>query len=402
MKPFDAACQVIRRLRRSGYEALLAGGCVRDRLLCVEPKDYDVATSATPAEVQGLFERTEPVGVQFGVVLVMIGMHAIEVTTFRDECDYRDGRHPGRVTWTSLRGDASRRDFTINAMFLDPETGEVIDHVGGQSDLDQRRLRTVGLPAARFEEDRLRMLRAVRFAARFALAVDPSLRAAARVLAPRIVEVSRERITEELTRMAEGPSLDRALSLLEDFGLRLHVLPGVPVTPDKIVGLGGLPYPRSRTLGWAALLHGIGQPARSALLNTLRLSRVDRREIEALLDLAPQIVGFSGLDVVDQKRAVRVPAYRDAVVLVAALEGKDVVAPACQARARWSDRELFPPRYLDGTDLLALGIPPGPEVGRVLRLLEDETLCGQIRSVEDARRRVMSRGEATDQGSAPG
>jgi len=404
MEPYDSAVYVIRALREAGHEALLAGGCVRDRLLGEPPKDFDVATSAEPAEVQRLFERTEPVGAQFGVVLVLVGGNAIEVATFRSDGDYHDGRHPSWVRFSTPREDALRRDFTINALFLEPDSGRVIDFVGGREDLAARRLRTVGNAEARFREDRLRMLRAVRFAARFELAVDPPVRAACRRMAPCIRGVARERITDELTRIAVGPAPDRALALLQDFGLLPWVLPGVAADGPGLSTLRRLPSPRSVPLGLAGFLRRVSGPARERVLGGLRLSGADRKAVGAILDIASRLRRFRELDVAGQKRLVRRPEFADAIALELAADPADGVAAleaARVARTSWSETDLHPSRHLDGSDLIALGVPAGPEIGRLLRLLEDEALRGRVKSREDAMR-VVLRGRRGEEGGEEG
>ncbi|MBN2489358.1 MAG: CCA tRNA nucleotidyltransferase [Planctomycetes bacterium] len=392
MDAFECGRQVIRVLRAAGHQALLAGGCVRDRLLGEEPADYDVATSARPEEVIALFGRTERIGVQFGVVLVLVGGRSVEVATFRSDGDYRDGRRPVRVYYTGLEADARRRDFTINALYLDPETSAVIDLVGGRRDLEDRVLRTVGDARARMEEDRLRMLRAVRFAVRFGLRVEPEIRAACRALAPRLAEVARERITDELWRMAAGPAPDRALVLLADLGLLERVLPGVTADPQKLGGLGRLPCPRPAAVGLAGWLWAVAPAVAAGVLERLRLARADRRAVEGLLERAPRLGRFAALDVAAQKRLVRDPAFPDALALAAAMRGAEDpgVREARRAQAAWSAADLDPPRFLDGADLVALGVPQGPAVGELLRALEDEALRGRLPDVEAARRFVRA------------
>jgi len=399
MEPYDSAVHVIRALRKAGHEALLAGGCVRDRLLGEVPKDFDVATSAEPARVQELFERTEPIGAQFGVILVLVGGNAIEVATFRSDGDYVNGRHPRSVHFSTPREDALRRDFTINALFLDPETGQVIDFVGGQEDLAAGRLRTVGDARARFREDRLRMLRAVRFAARFALEVDPAIRAACRRMAACIRAVARERITDELTRMAVGPAPDRALALLHDFGLLPWVLPGVAADGPGLTTLRRLPSPRSTPLSLAGFLRRVTGPALERVLGDLRLSGAVRKGVEAVLEIAARLPGFRDLDVAAQKRLVRRPEFADGLALEnAAGDDKHVAAleSVRAARASWSEVDLHPSLHLDGSDLKAMGVPAGPEIGRLLRELEDEALRGRVKNRADAVRVVERRRRGLD------
>ncbi|MBV8488528.1 MAG: CCA tRNA nucleotidyltransferase, partial [Planctomycetaceae bacterium] len=242
----DFASEIVQRLRRAGYRALWAGGCVRDLLLGLVPADYDVATSATPEQVMlSLPFRTLTVGISFGVVRVrhprFPGVE-VEVATFRSDRAYVDGRRPTSVDFSTAEEDAARRDFTINGMFMDPETSEVIDYVGGLADLRNGLLRAIGEPSHRFEEDKLRLLRALRFAARFGLTIEPRTLSALRAMAAQVVVVSPERIAQELRRMLVHPTRARAMDLALDFGLIAAILPplvemrglfqGKPVQPE--------------------------------------------------------------------------------------------------------------------------------------------------------------------------
>ncbi len=236
----DFALDVVRRLRGANHEALWAGGCVRDQLLGLTPKDYDVATSARPEEVRQLFRRTVAVGMSFGVVDVIgprhdHGYHNVQVATFRSDGSYSDGRHPDAVIFSSAREDALRRDFTINGMFYDPLGEKLIDYVGGQEDLEARVLRAIGNPDERIREDKLRMLRAVRMATRFGLTFDPATAAAVQTLAREINVVSAERVADELRKTLVDPRRARGLSLFFELGLAAQVLP-------ELVPMRGLPH----------------------------------------------------------------------------------------------------------------------------------------------------------------
>src|SRR5271170_5073828 len=292
----EFAISIIQTLRQQGFLAYLAGGCVRDFLLKREPADYDVATSATPAQVMEIFPDTYAVGAQFGVVLVPVPdlltedqrtnadenvlpkSRAVEVATFRSDLGYSDGRRPDEVRFSlDPREDVARRDFTINGMMLDPSTSEVLDFVGGRNDLEAGIIRAIGDPGQRFAEDKLRMLRAVRFAARFEYAIDQSTLAAMQNLASEIQVVSRERVRDELTRMLIEGHGRRAFLLLDQTGLLKEVLPeisamkGVQQPPEfhpegdvfvhTLLLLENLPRPCPPTLAWGALLHDVGKPA---------------------------------------------------------------------------------------------------------------------------------------------
>src|SRR6476620_2044024 len=283
------AVDIVRSLRALGHQAYLVGGCVRDLLLGREPADYDVSTDATPAQVMKIFPRTYAVGAQFGVILVPVSQSdgdagsevvpesVVEVATFRSDVGYSDGRHPDEVRFSKdPREDVERRDFTINGLMLDPENDEVIDFVGGRKDIESGLVRTIGDPAKRFAEDKLRMLRAVRFAARFDYAIDQSTMVAIQSLSADIHQVSNERVRDELTKMVTDGEARRALQLLDETGLLREVLPeisamkGVEQPPQyhpegdvfvhTLLLLENLPHPCPPTLAWGALLHDVGKP----------------------------------------------------------------------------------------------------------------------------------------------
>ena len=276
----DFAQDVVVRLRRAGFQALWAGGCVRDILLGLTPVDYDVATSATPEQVmQSLPFRTITVGISFGVVRVRHprnGAIEVEVATFRSDCAYVDGRRPTSVVYSSPELDAARRDFTINGMFMDPISGQVIDHVGGLDDLHRQVLRAIGDPAERFREDKLRLLRAVRFAARFNMRIEPTTRDALERMAREVVAVSPERIAQELRRMLVHENRAAAMDMALEIGLIGAILPpvaamrglfqGKPMQPEgdlwdhTLLVLRLLPPKPSFTLAFAALIHDVGKP----------------------------------------------------------------------------------------------------------------------------------------------
>ena len=295
------ATQIVRRLRHAGFEAFWAGGCVRDALLGREPHDYDVATNATPDQIEALFPHTVPVGKQFGVIVVLEGGHQFQVATFRAEEDYQDGRRPGTVRFSHAREDAIRRDFTVNALFYDPITEQVHDWVGGEKDLRARLLRTVGSPDERFAEDHLRLLRAIRFAAQLGFDIEAQTMAAVQKHAEKIKLVSAERIRDELNKLFAPPHAARGLTLLHESGLMPHVLPELvptvtceqspdyhpegtvfnhirlmlenlevaPLAPRAEDEATGAATPRSarlattpsrESLAWSALLHDVAKP----------------------------------------------------------------------------------------------------------------------------------------------
>src|SRR5215475_5531582 len=224
MKP-DAAIEIVNELRRHGHEAYFVGGCVRDMVMNIEPADYDIATSAHPEQITRIFPRTETIGAQFGVVLVIKRGHPFEVATFRSDEAYIDGRHPSSVVFTDAKQDVLRRDFTINGLLYDTLTHQVIDYVNGCADIDEKIVRAIGDPHARFEEDKLRILRAIRFGARLGYTIEPGTWDAVATMAPRIHQVSSERIREELSRILMEGQATRGIRMLEESGLRAQILP---------------------------------------------------------------------------------------------------------------------------------------------------------------------------------
>src|SRR5499427_6346014 len=239
MKP-DAAIDIVKELRSHGHEAYFVGGCVRDMVMKIEPADYDIATSARPEQITRIFPRTETIGAQFGVVLVITRGHPFEVATFRSDEAYIDGRHPSGVVFTDAKQDVLRRDFTINGLLYDPLTNEVIDYVNGRADIDARIVRAIGDPRARFEEDKLRILRAIRFGARLGYTIEQETWNAVRAMAPKIHQVSLERIREELTRILTEGQAARGFRMLDESGLRAEVLPELTWTPHIETALGML------------------------------------------------------------------------------------------------------------------------------------------------------------------
>ncbi|HUF43660.1 MAG TPA: CCA tRNA nucleotidyltransferase, partial [Verrucomicrobiae bacterium] len=272
----EKAISVVQRLRGEGYEAYLAGGCVRDMLLHRPPQDFDIATSARPEDLQRIFPHTVPVGAQFGVVLVLLQDEAFEVASFRYDGPYLDGRRPAEVRYGSLQEDIQRRDFTINGMMYDPVDDRVIDLVGGRRDLERRVIRAIGDPRLRFQEDRLRMIRAVRFAASLNFAIEAETFDAIRQSAPSIARIAWERIGDEVTRLLTEGGARRGFELLDESGLLAVLLPeisalkGTPQSPDyhpegdvfqhTMLLLGHLDSAASETLAYGCLLHDVAKP----------------------------------------------------------------------------------------------------------------------------------------------
>jgi poly(A) polymerase len=442
---YQAAFADVLRLRAAGYEAYFAGGCVRDMLLGIEPKDFDVATSARPDVVLAMFPRTFAVGAQFGVVLVCQDFDdparpgqteiVTEVATFRSDVAYHDGRHPTEVRFSATpREDVLRRDFTINGIMFDPVldrqtcdlTSAVLDYVGGRSDLREGIIRAIGEPHRRFEEDKLRMLRAVRFAARFEYSIEAETMRAIRQFAPGVAQVSRERIRDEITKMLTEGHARRAFELLDSTGLLREVLPEVTklhnvaqppeyhpegdVWTHTLLLLEKLPAGASPTLAWGALLHDIGKPATfshhppdrirfnghvevgvkiaHAILRRLRFSNEDCMQILALVENHMRFGDVEKMKESTLKRFFRLPKFDEHL----ALHRLDVTSShgdlslydfAKRRREELPEEQVRPQLLVTGRDLIAAGYQPGPHFKEMLRFAEDAQLEGRIQSTEE-------------------
>lgn len=435
----SVATQIVDRLRSAGHEAYFAGGCVRDMLLGREPVDFDIATSATPAAVLDMFPRTFAVGAHFGVVLVATELGAAEilteVATFRSDGVYSDGRRPDAVLYTdSAEQDVQRRDFTVNGMMLDPailaQSGQlapaVLDFVGGMTDLQAGIVRAIGDPERRFAEDKLRMLRAVRFAARFRFAIEARSLQSIRTMAGEIRQVSQERVRDELTRMLTEGSARTAFELLETTGLLVEILPeiarmrGVEQPPQyhpegdvwthTLMLLEQLPAGCSSTLAWGALLHDIGKPptfrrapdrvrfdnhvevgVRMAeeICRRLRMSNNDTEQIVALVANHMRFGDVEKMKTSTLKRFLRLPAFEEHLALhrmdcMASHGDLSLYEFAKQHHETAEPEHIRPPLLLTGDDLIALGYRPGPDFRRILTLIEDAQLDGSIHTREGA------------------
>ncbi len=405
---------VVHRLRGGGHEALWAGGCVRDELLGRTPADYDVATSALPEQVRAIFgrSRTIAVGAAFGVITVVGPKDSgqVEVTTFRTDAAYTDGRHPDGVRFSTAREDAQRRDFTINGLFLDPVDGTVHDHVGGRADLEAGIVRAIGLPAERFSEDHLRMLRAVRFAAGFAFVLEAGTLEAIHRLAPLVATVSPERIAAELRVMVSRPGRGRALWLLRDTGLARVVLPEVAPAADDgaddarwddaVRTIEALDAP---TL--PLVLAILAERTPSALPRIASRLRLSNREAEAAAWARSALDAFAGRSPHPAERPWSSVqpwlAHRDAPLLADALQAHATVAagddPASAALSEWvagrmslPRARLDPPPLLGGHDLLRAGVPAGPGLGTMLERIRTLQLDGHLSTAAEALRWVES------------
>jgi poly(A) polymerase len=440
---YQAAREIVAKLRGAGHQAYFAGGCVRDMLLGIEPKDFDVATSATPDVVMGMFAKTYSVGAHFGVVLVCTpdgdgGEIATEVATFRNDGAYSDGRRPDAVRFsTDPREDVLRRDFTINGMLLDPVVFEktsaagaaTLDYVGGQKDLKARVLRAIGEPALRFAEDKLRMLRGVRFAARLGLEIEPRTMAAIRAAASEIGQVSCERIRDELTLMLTEGHARRAFELLDETGLLAYVLPeavkmhGVEQPPQfhpegdvwvhTMLLLEKLGPGVSPTLAWGALLHDIGKPATfrppdpkkpgdrirfdghvevgvrmtEEILGRMRFSNEDTAQIVALVKNHMRFGDILQMRESTLKRFLRLPKFDEHLALhwmdASSAHGDLRLYEFAKERYEATPVETMRPKLLvTGRDLIAAGYQPGPEFKAMLETAEDAQLEGSVTTTE--------------------
>jgi len=400
MSALESACTVIKRLRDHGHIALLAGGCVRDRLLGRTPTDYDVATDAPPPRICRIFRRTKQVGAQFGVVLVRIGGDELEVATFRTDGSYRDGRRPESVEFTTPQEDARRRDFTINGMFLDPLTDEVVDYVGGQQDLANRVVRCIGTPEARFAEDHLRMLRAVRFAARLGFAIEAETHAAIQRLAPRISAISAERIRMELELILTAATRADGWRLLRETELVNHLVAGV--TWDEANGercgriLAALPERVSDALAFAAIFVELDEPGVERACAALRCSTAVSRAASYLVRMGRSVQRGEVRELADVKFLLVSGHADEALALGRALASVDGCGSAdvealAQRAAGIAPEDYAPPPFVTGEDLIALKVAPGPRYREILDALYRAQLNDELttRAAAEARMKQM-------------
>ncbi|MHC4698309.1 MAG: CCA tRNA nucleotidyltransferase [Planctomycetota bacterium] len=398
---WDAALHIIEKLRANGHVALLAGGCVRDRLLGCEPKDYDVATDATPTRVGEIFPKAREVGVKFGVMLVRKFGQDIEVATFRSDGTYSDGRHPDRVTFGSEVEDARRRDFTINGLFLDPMEDRVIDHVGGRDDLEARIIRTIGDPDRRFTEDHLRLLRAVRFASRLSFTIEATTLDAIQRHCKYLESISAERVWMELEAILTAPSRADGWDLLCRTGLRKHL--AKPWTPDveedaavrhRIALLPDRAIPP--TLALAAALCSREPANVRNISRTLRLSNQQRKAVLWLVRSLPLVREESSLELADLKLLLANENREQLLELLRidlAAANADMT-PSERVRERAAEispADIAPKPLLSGDDLAAIGIEPGPELGELLAVLYRAQLNERISTREQALAMAKSR-----------
>jgi len=425
----EAATEIVRRLRAEGFQAYLVGGCVRDLVMGREPKDYDVATDATPEQVVRLYPDALTVGAQFGVVMVPREAGNVEVATFRSDGRYADGRHPAEVRYAQTpQEDVRRRDFTINGLLFDPVSDQVLDYVSGQADIRARRIRTIGDPIERLSEDRLRMLRAVRFAARFGFSLDTTVKDAILKLAPQIHDVSHERVRDEIVKiLTEGPAR-RGFELLEETGLLKEVLPeiqalqGVAQPPEfhpegdvwvhTLMMLEGLRAPTA-TLALGVLLHDVGKPPTFAIRERIRFDnhvevgakmaqsicgrlRLSTRDTERIVELVRHHLRFKDFPRMKrstQLRFLRMEGFEEHLELhrLDCLASHGDLTNYEMARRLLEEtpaEEIKPAPLISGDDLIAQGYTPGPMFKKMLQAVEDTQLEGRLHSREDALRLV--------------
>ncbi|MEQ8770213.1 MAG: CCA tRNA nucleotidyltransferase [Phycisphaerales bacterium] len=405
----DAALAIVRRLRAEGHAAYFAGGCVRDELLGVDPKDYDVATDARPDAITNLFTRTAEVGASFGVVLVREFGPTVEVATFRTDGPYSDARRPDHVEFATAEEDAHRRDFTINALFIDPladdPAAQIIDHVGGVADVNARVLRAVGDPSARLAEDHLRALRAVRFAAKYGLTIDPGTADAIREHARELAGVSIERVGDEVRRMMGHPTRARAARTLTDLGLDAPIF-GERLPDRPLTTLGNLDAAADAMTALAAWTHDrIGAPALSASgaagfgwRAALNLSGDEAREYAHTLDFAGAVLrDWPELSVAARKRLASTPRAPEGLCLLRSIDAAAADRYESDVRALARDGVgLAPAALIDGDALVERGFQPGPGFGDLLDAVYDAQLEGRVISADDAL--AMARNRAPEHG----
>ena len=385
----EAAARIAGTLAKAGFVAYFAGGCVRDRVLGIEPADHDVATDATPEQIAGVFPSARGVGEAFGVMLVRMGGRTIEVATFRSEGGYVDGRRPTEVRFTNAQEDAQRRDFTINGLFEDPATGEVIDYVEGQADIAARRLRAIGDPDARFREDRLRTLRAARFAARFSLHVDPATADAARRYAPDLAGVSRERVGQELRKMLAHPTRAAGLALVEQWSLDAPALSEQHSEGalGRVQALEAQATFAESLAAWRLdrLARAVA-PAPGDWTAALVLSNREAADMEETLALAGWIrASWSAARTSARKRRAARAAFAAALAIRAAEDPSHASeVSACVDSLKAEPGGLAPAPFVSGDDLIAAGLAAGPRFKELLERAYDRQLECEVRSREEA------------------
>jgi len=418
---------ILKVLKQNGHEAFLVGGCVRDLLLKRTPKDYDIATSALPNQIEALFPKTLDIGKAFGIIAVVTeaGEKPVEVATYRADAPYADGRHPEGITFTHAREDALRRDFTVNALFMDPDSGEILDFVDGRKDIEAKLIRAIGDPKVRFAEDHLRMLRAVRFASTLGFTIEPETFAAIQDLAPQIKRISAERIRDELFRLlTESKKAGEALQLLQESGLLKEILPeieamiGVEQPPEfhpegdvfihTRLMLDGLPGNPSLELALSVLFHDVGKPPTANLitlpdgtprwrfechasvgadmtreiLNRLRAPNALIDEVCTVIGNHMRLADAPKMRKAKLRRLIGAPTFENDLALhrldcLSSHALLDIYDFLLKAREDFAAEPVLPTPLVSGRDLIALGHKPGPEFSNMLKGLYDRQLEGE-------------------------
>lgn len=428
--------EIVRRLKQSGYEAYFVGGCVRDFILGDVPGDYDIVTSARPEQVTALFDHTVAISAKFGVVSVIADGHPYEVATFRSDDVYEDGRRPTQVHFSSAKEDVFRRDFTVNGLLMDPETDKIVDYVNGHADIEKKIIRAIGDPDSRFNEDFLRMLRAVRFAANLGFAVDPVTQKAIEKNAAKIKQISAERVQEELGKILTRGGARRGFELMIDTGILREILPEI----DKLKGVAQPPrfHPEGDVwqhtlmmldllpedgesnanlcLAWGILLHDVGKAVTRSedengvhfyghvkqgeeiaddIMQRLKFSRAQRETVLSLIHCHMVFMNVQKMRPGRLKRFLRMSDFNlhlelhrlDCIASHGMLDNYEFCRDKLQHLVQ---DDLHPPRLLTGDDLIALEFTPGKMIGEILRILEDEQLEGRITTQEEARDYVLA------------
>jgi len=424
-----AARRIVEKLRLHGHEAFFAGGWVRDYLLRRKPKDIDIATSARPDEVRRLFPHSIAIGAQFGVVQVRLYRRAFEVATFRRDNAYLDGRHPSSVEFSGPEQDALRRDFTINGLFYDPLADRLIDYVRGRSDIQNKRIRTIGDASERFAEDKVRMLRAIRLSCSLGFTITKDTWKAIQASASQILQVSWERIREELLKLFTGPSPGTGLELLHDGGLLKPILPeiealrGIPSLSGPESPMDAFQHTRATldmlrkptaTLAFGALLHAVGKTESAAdnalrppgelalsgaqisrsLCRRLRMSNEDTERIVDLVSMHTELPRIDSMRECERRRFLSRPGIRDHLELFRAscLAGRKKLDHYwhCMQKVKEYEQTPAPSPLISGGDLIALGYPPGPIFARILQAIEDLQIEGILRTREEALEHIQT------------
>ena len=416
------------RLIDAGHTAYFAGGCVRDTLLSIEPKDYDIATSATPAEVQDLFPKSNAIGAHFGVILVKANGFPFEIATFRHDGSYKDGRHPESVSFTTPEDDASRRDFTVNGLFQNPQSGEIIDFVNGQQDLKAQCLRAIGNPTERFQEDALRLMRAIRFASTLGFQIEPATWSAICENSDLLAKISAERIRDEFTTIITSKHRARGFDLLTESGLMKHIVPEVydligceqppqwhpegDVYTHTRIMFDMLADEPSAELALAVLLHDIGKPATysydqaddrirfnghdrvgtemaDTILHRLKYSNHTIDEVCAMVANHMNFMNVQHMRTAKVKRFMARPTYGDEMELhrvdCASSNGFTDNYEFLRAKEQqFAAEPLIPPQLITGKDLIELGLSPGPQFTEILNTIQTEQLEGRLTNKEEA------------------